>query len=80
MCPHTAIAYRGLTEFIQGENKELAGVFLSTAHPAKFLDVMDPEVVKSVVIPENLKLVMQKEKVSILLSNNYADLKDYLLK
>ena len=80
MCPHTAIAYRGLSEYLSEQSKELTGVFLATAHPAKFLDVIDSKVADSVVMPENLKLVMQKEKVSIILSNEYQELKEYLLK
>ncbi|MBC7390873.1 MAG: threonine synthase [Opitutaceae bacterium] len=80
MCPHTAIAYRGLAEYLNNQSKELTGVFLATAHPAKFLDVIDTKVADSVIMPENLKRVMEKEKVSILLSNNYQELKDFLLK
>lgn len=79
MCPHTAIAYRGLTDYLKEENKEVTGVFLATAHPAKFLDVLDEKVAKNVIIPYNLQLVMQKKKTAIILSNEYQDLKEYLL-
>lgn len=79
MCPHTAIAYLGARDFAKEEGKELVGVFLSTAHPAKFLDVTDERVAQSVKIPQNLQEVMKKEKKSILMSNKYEDLKAYLL-
>ena len=79
MCPHTAIAYRGASEFLKEEGKDLIGVFLSTAHPAKFLDVLDEKVAKAVKVPQNLQEVMKKEKQSILMSNQYEDLKKFLL-
>jgi threonine synthase len=79
MCPHTAIAYRGLSDYLSEEKEECVGVFLATAHPAKFLDVLDERVAKGVVIPENLKEVMKKIKKSILMSNQYDDFKSYLL-
>jgi threonine synthase len=79
MCPHTAIAYRGQNEFLKEEGKDLVGVFLATAHPAKFLDVLDEKIAKAVVIPENLQQVMKKQKESILMSNRYEDLKTFLL-
>ena len=79
MCPHTAIAYKGLTDYLSEEKQECVGVFLSTAHPAKFLDVLDERVAKGVVIPDNLKQVMKKIKKSILMSNQYDDFKSYLL-
>ena len=79
MCPHTAIAYRGLSDYLAEEKTECVGVFLATAHPAKFLDVLDERVAKGVVIPDNLKEVMKKIKKSILMSNQYDDFKSYLL-
>jgi len=80
MCPHSAIGYMGISDFLKEENKDLIGVFLSTAHPAKFLDVMDAPVAQSVVIPSNLQEVTKKKKESIIMSNKYEDLKAFLLK
>ncbi len=79
MCPHTAIAYRGLSDYLAEQKGDFVGVFLSTAHPAKFLDVLDERVAKGVVIPHNLQEVMKKTKKSIIMSNKYEDLKIYLL-
>jgi len=79
MCPHTAIAYKGLSDYLSEEAQECVGVFLATAHPAKFLDVLDERVANGVLIPDNLKEVMKKTKKSILMSNQYEDFKKYLL-
>lgn len=79
MCPHTAIAYKGLSDYLSEESQECVGVFLATAHPAKFLDVLDERVANGVLIPDNLKEVMKKTKKSILMSNQYDDFKKYLL-
>ncbi len=38
--PHGAIGYLGLKKY-QSQNSENVGVFLETAHPAKFLDVVE---------------------------------------
>jgi threonine synthase len=79
MCPHTSIAYLGLQDFLKEEGKDLVGVFLATAHPAKFLDVLDEEVTASVKVPQSLIDVQKKEKRSVLMGSNYGDLKSYLL-
>ncbi len=75
MCPHTAVAYLGLRDY----KTECTGVFLATAHPAKFIDIVEEVIGKKIQIPEKLALVLKKEKKSILLSNNFSDLKQFLL-
>jgi threonine synthase len=79
MCPHTAIAYSGLADFMKEEAKDVVGVFLSTAHPAKFLDVLPEKVAAAVKVPKNLQEVMKLSKKSIVMSNQYEDLKKFLL-
>ncbi len=79
MCPHSAIGYLGISDFLKEEKKDLIGVFLATAHPAKFLDVLDGPVAASVQIPVRLQEVQKKTKESILMSNQYEDLKRFLL-
>jgi threonine synthase len=74
--PHGAIGYLGLQKHLKNQE---TGVFIETAHPAKFLDTVN-EVIGDVEIPERLKAYLNKKKVSILVDKNYQDLKDYLLK
>jgi threonine synthase len=79
MCPHTAVAYLGLKSYTNNLSEEVAGVLLSTAHYAKFLDVVEETLGTSVDIPERLSALLSKEKVSIPMSKEFEDFKKYLL-
>jgi threonine synthase len=80
MCPHTAVAYLGLTTYLEESGSEANGVLLSTAHPAKFNDVVDPILGTQIAMPIQLKEIAEKEKVAIPMSKNFSDFKSYLLK
>lgn len=79
MCPHTAVAYRGLSSYVQHQGEEVSGVLLSTAHYAKFLDVVEETLSTKVAIPERLSALLSKEKVAIPMSTVFSDFKKYLL-
>lgn len=80
MCPHTAVAYLGLKEYVSLNKKEVAGVFLSTAHYAKFLDVVEDALdINEVEIPKRLSDLLSKEKVATQMSKHFEDFKQYLL-
>lgn len=74
--PHGAVGYLGVKEYLQ-HNKAI-GVFLETAHPAKFLDVVN-DVVPDVEIPERLKVYLSKEKKSLEMGIGYEELRDFLM-
>jgi threonine synthase len=74
--PHGAVGYLGLKEQLEN-NKNAVGVFLETAHPIKFLDVVEPILNLKLEIPTQIKAVLNKDKVSIKIKN-YDDLKQYL--
>ena len=76
--PHGAIGYMGLRDYLGDDDK--VGIFFETAHPAKFLDVVEETLDTKIDIPQPLKDVMDKEKVSTVLSTNYADFKAFLLR
>ena len=74
--PHGACGYRALAEGLQpGEE----GIFLETAHPAKFKDTVEHIIGEPVYIPAKLQAFMQGEKQSVPLSKDFADFKSYLL-
>lgn len=75
--PHGAVGYLGLEKYGLQENE--IGIFLETAHPVKFLDVVESTLPISVAIPEQIKKVIDKEKVALKIST-YEDLKSYLMK
>lgn len=74
--PHGAVGYLGLQK--HGLQEHEYGVFLETAHPVKFLDVVEETLPVQVTIPEQIKKVIDKEKVS-LKASSYEDLKNFLL-
>ncbi|WP_319504064.1 threonine synthase [Bacteroides graminisolvens] len=75
--PHGACGFRALKEGLkEGET----GVFLETAHPAKFLETVESIIENKVTIPAKLQEFMKGEKQSLPLSKEFADFKAYLLK
>ena len=79
MCPHTAVAYLGLKSYTDTLDEDVAGVALSTAHYAKFLEVVENTLGTKVDVPERLSSLLSKEKVSIPMSKEFNDFKKYLL-
>jgi len=75
--PHGAVGYLGLKDFGLSENEY--GIFLETAHPVKFGDVVEETLDLTVAIPEQIKSVLDKEKVFTCISK-YEELKSYLIK
>jgi threonine synthase len=75
--PHGAVAYTALNSYLL-ENPNQKGIFLETAHPVKFYDVVEP-VIGKVEIPDSLKPLLQKEKKSILMNADYDKLKEFLM-
>lgn len=75
--PHGACGFRALKE---GLNEGEVGIFLETAHPAKFLETVEDIIADKVTIPAKLQEFMKGEKQSLPLSKEFADFKAYLLK
>lgn len=74
--PHGACGYQALTDGLQpGET----GVFLETAHPAKFKDTVEPIIQQEVAIPEALQKFMAGTKQSLQMSAEFADFKKFLI-
>ncbi len=74
--PHGAVGYLGLKKYLASRTAQ--GVFLETAHPVKFLDVVAPVIDETISLPPQIQQIMDKEKVAIKISE-YSDLKSYLL-
>ena len=74
--PHGACGYRALKEQLRPDE---IGVFLETAHPAKFKDTVDRILGIDLPIPEKLQAFMRGKKQSISLSADFADFKAFLL-
>jgi len=76
--PHGAVAYAGLKE--SGLLNDSIGIFLETAHPAKFPEEVEKSTAVEVQIPDTLKEIMKLEKNAIKIPNEYNFLLQYLNK
>ena len=74
--PHGACGYRALEE---GLRKGESGIFLETAHPAKFKDTVESILGEPIAVPARLQAFMQARKQSIPLSAGFDDFKAYLM-
>ena len=75
--PHGACGYRSLEEYLSDDE---VGIFLETAHPAKFTETVEEIVGKgNVPLPEKLAAFMKGKKQSINLDNDFEDFKAFLL-
>lgn len=75
--PHGACGYRALAEGLRpGET----GIFLETAHPAKFKDTVEKIIGENISIPAKLQTFMSGEKQSQPMSREFTDFKKYLLR
>lgn len=74
--PHGACALRALEE---GLHPDENGVFLETAHPAKFKETVEQAIGQSLDLPPALSIAKNRESHFTLLSKNYSELRDYIL-
>lgn len=76
--PHGAVGYKGLKDFM-AENPGYQGVFLETAHPGKFRDVVEKALGESLKLPDRLAAFMTGEKMVKPLENDFSQFKAYLM-
>lgn len=74
--PHGACGYQALKDQLKETE---VGVFLETAHPAKFKDKVDEILNTSIEIPKRLQDFMRGKKQSVELPNEYDVFKKFLL-
>ena len=74
--PHSACAYMALKE---DKKEDEIGVFLSTAHPAKFIETVEGCIENKTSIPDGLAKFMELKKQSYTISNDYKEFKKTLI-
>lgn len=75
--PHAAVAYRALTQHLEdGE----VGLFLGTAHPAKFRESVENVLGQPINLPGPLADVAGKESFTVDVDNDYEALKTHMFK
>ena len=75
--PHGAVGYLGSNAYLK-DNPNAHCVFLETAHPTKFLDVVEDVIKEEQPLPEQIQAVMGGKKISVKIST-YDELKEFLL-
>ena len=75
--PHGAVGYLGLQKYLR-DNPGHYGLFLETAHPAKFRDTVVEALDKNIGLPPQLSNLTSREKVVTPISD-YAEMKAFLL-
>jgi len=69
--PHSAIAWLGLDGG--------PGIFLATAHPAKFREIVEPLIGEPIALPPALRDALARPRQVVRLPARYADLRDRIL-
>ncbi|MBD3630336.1 threonine synthase [Cyclobacterium sp.] len=79
MDPHGAVAYLGLKDFMGAQPAPCTGIFLETAHPGKFRNVVEETLSIRLDLPDRLQAFMEKDKKADKMENDYLEFKKYLL-
>ena len=80
-CPHSAIAWQALKDWQQDQaTGKATGVFLSTAHPCKFPDVLPRHIANAIEIPGAVRGLEGKSKQAASLGMDFEGFKKYLLR
>lgn len=77
--PHTAVGVAAALKYRNSSTRSGAKIILSTAHPAKFKEIVESAIGKKISLPKSLAEVSKKSKKSILLSPQYKNLKNIIL-
>jgi threonine synthase len=76
--PHGAVGYLGLKKF-QNQHAGSNGIFLETAHPAKFNEVVEQTLGQEIEIPAALEKFIQGKKATTKISADFIGFKKILL-
>ncbi len=80
MDPHGAVAFMGVKKYLEGkEITQTNNVFLETAHPVKFIEVVEDILNIKVKISTELQDLVKKDKKTIESSSNYLEFKNKLI-
>jgi threonine synthase len=74
--PHGAVAYRSLEEGLK-ENE--TGIFIETAHPAKFKTTVEAIIGEEIDIPDRLAAFLNNDKKTVKMSSSFTSFKKYLM-
>jgi len=79
--PHGAVAYASLEKYLNevvGQATNNSGLFLETAHPVKFSDVVEKDTGATIEFPDSMKHLLHLKKKSVMIEAEYKALKSFL--
>lgn len=76
--PHGAVSYLGLKKYL-ADNPEAKGIFLETAHPSKFPDVVEFAIQQSITLHPALAELANKQIQSVSCTSDFSDFKKLLM-
>jgi threonine synthase len=77
--PHGAVGFLALETYLQ-KHPGKKGIFLETAHPVKFLDVVEPVIKCEIPLPKNIENISQQKKYITEMDADYDQFSNYLLR
>jgi threonine synthase len=77
--PHGAVGYLGIQSYLKEGNRLANGIFMETAHPVKFPEVVEEELGIRIEVPPQLGEALLKKKEAIAIAGDFRELKQYLL-
>ena len=77
--PHGAVGYLGIKKYLSGNPGEANGIFLETAHPAKFGEVVENTIGENIPLPETLRKFLSGSKQTVMVDSNYDNFKKQLI-
>jgi len=77
--PHGAVGYLAHKDYFSNLTDPAVGIILETAHPSKFLDVVEPVLDIEVDIPERLAILKDRTKVATPMTKSFDDFKSWMM-
>ena len=75
--PHGAVGYLALEKYL-AQHPDQSGIFLATAHPVKFYDVVEPVIHEKIALPPAIQALLSLKKKSIRIQPDSKVFKQYL--
>jgi threonine synthase len=75
--PHGAVGYYALQQYLREHTGE--GIFLETAHPVKFPEVVEQATHTKIPFPESVQYLTGRQKLSIMMDVGFDGLKELLM-
>ena len=79
MDPHGAVGYLGIKKYLSDTSSDAVGVFLETAHPAKFKEVVEETLGTTIDVPQTLQKFLTGTKQTRRMTSAFEAFRTFLL-